>query len=88
MKNNVIRREVHPFEVNIPGDSVHTGKNTIRDIYITEIGYVMVSVYNEDRGVYVNYICKELKDILPKKIEIKEGGDLQSFEPPISKDDI
>jgi len=88
MKNNVIRREVHPFEVEISEDSTHAGKNTIKDIYITEIGYVMISVYNESRKVYVNYICKELKDILPEKIKVKEGEDLQSFEPPLSKDDI
>ena len=87
MKNPIIRRDVCPFDVEIQGDSIHVGKNTIKDIYITELGYVMIAVFNEDKKVYVNYICKELKDILPVKIRLKEVGDHQSFERLPSKDD-
>jgi hypothetical protein len=87
MKDPIIRRTVCPFDVEIQDDLIHTGKNTIKDIYITELGYVMISVFNEDRKVYVNYICKELKDILPEKIKLKEAGDHQSFGQLLSKDD-
>lgn len=87
MKSPVIRREVFPFEVEVKDDLHHTGKNTIKDIYITELGYVMVSVYNEDKKVTVNYICKEIKDILPEKISLKVKEDHQSFEQLPSRDD-
>ena len=88
MKEFIIRRGVCPFEVELEDDTIHTGKNTIKDIYITELGYVMVSVYNEDRKVTVNYICKELKEILPSKIKIKEEEVRQSFGQQPSIDDI
>lgn len=81
------RRSTCLFEVEIEDDSTHTGKNVIKDIYITELGYVMVSIFNEDKKVYVNYICKELKDILPEKIKIKEGEVRQSFQQQPSRDD-
>lgn len=68
MQRSIIRREVFPFEVQVE-DTFE--KTTIKDIYITELGYVMISIYNEDRKVTVNYICRELKDILPSKIVLK-----------------
>jgi hypothetical protein len=87
MKNDTIKKDVHPFEVEVHDDFFPIGKNTIYDIYITELGYVMISVYNEDKKVYVNYICKKLKDILPENIKLKEVGGHQSFVQQISKDD-
>ena len=87
MNHYNIRKSTCFFEVEIEDDSIHTGKNIIKDIYITELGYVMVSVFNEDRKVYVNYICKELRDILPAKIKIKEVEVHQSSQQQPSRDD-
>ena len=79
-----IRRETHPFPVVVEGES---GPNRIEDIYITELGFVMVSIFNEDKKVTVNYICGEIKDFLPEKIKIKEEEVRQSSEQQPSKDD-
>ena len=87
MKNPIIRREVFPFGVEIKDDPHHSGKNTIKDIYITELGYVMIAVFNEDKKVTVNYICKELKEILPEKISIKGEEAHRSSEQQPSRDD-
>lgn len=88
MKESIIRREVFPFEVELEDDCTPTAENIIKDIYITELGYVMISVYNKDRKVTVNYICKELKEILPSKIKIKGEVDHQSSGQQPSIDDI
>jgi len=79
-----IRRETHPFLVAVEGES---GPNRIEDIYITGLGFVMISIFNEDKGVTVNYICGEIKDFLPDKIKIKEEEVRQSSEQQPSKDD-
>ena len=79
-----IRRETHPFLVAVEGES---GPNRIEDIYITGLGFVMISIFNEDKGVTVNYICGEIEDILPEKIKIKEEEVRQSSEQQPSKDD-
>jgi hypothetical protein len=85
MEHKSIRREVSKFSVEVEGDP---GPNRIEDIYITELGYVMISIYNKKRGIYVNYICGEIKDILPEKIKLKVEGVHQSSEQQPSKDDI
>jgi hypothetical protein len=77
-----IRKETHPFLVAVEGES---GPNRIEDIYITELGFVMVSVFNEDKKVTVNYICGEIKDFLPDRIKVEEVR--QSSEQQPSKDD-
>ena len=79
-----IRRETHPFLVAVEGES---GPNRIEDIYITGLGFVMISIFNEDKGVAVNYICGEIEDFLPGKIKIKEEEVHQSSEQQPSKDD-
>ena len=84
-----IRRENQPFFVDVDGDS---SSNKIVDIYITELGFVMISVFNEDKKVTVNYICKNIQDILPEKIKLKEFNSraeviLQSSQQQPSKDD-
>lgn len=79
-----IRRETHPFLVAVEGES---GPNRIEDIYITGLGFVMISIFNEDKGVTVNYICGEIEDFLPGKIKIKEEEVHQSSEQQPSKDD-
>ena len=79
-----IRRETHPFLVAVEGES---GPNRIEDIYITGLGFVMISIFNEDKGVTVNYICGEIDDFLPDKIKIKVEEVRQSSEQQPSKDD-
>lgn len=84
MGNTLIRKKVCKFPVEVDGD---LGPNRIEDIYITELGYVMVSVFNLEKKVYVNYICEDVKNILPQKIRIKGEEDPQSFPQRFSKDD-
>lgn len=84
MGNTLIRKEVCKFPVEVDGD---LGPNRIEDIYITELGYVMVSVFNLEKKVYVNYICEDIKNILPQKIRIKGEEGHQSFPQRFSKDD-
>ena len=79
-----IRRETHPFLVAVEGES---SPNRIEDIYITGLGFVMISIFNEDKKVTVNYICGEIKDFLPDRIKIKEEEVRQSSEQQPSKDD-
>ncbi len=79
-----IRRETHPFLVAVEGES---GPNRIEDIYITGLGFVMISIFNEDKKVTVNYICGEIEDFLPDRIKIKEEEVRQSSEQQPSKDD-
>jgi hypothetical protein len=84
-----IRRDTQPFFVDVDGES---GPNKIVDIYITELGFVMISVFNEDKKVTVNYICKNIQDILPEKIKLKEFNSRaevihQSSQQQPSKDD-
>ncbi len=79
-----IRRETHPFLVAVEGES---GPNRLNDIYVTELGFVMISIFNEDKGVTVNYICGEIEDFLPDRIKIKEEEVRQSSEQQPSKDD-
>jgi len=80
-----IRKETHPFLVAVEGES---GPNRIEDIYITGLGFVMISIFNEDKKVTVNYICGEIKDFLPERIKLKVGEAHQSSEQQPSKDDI
>ena len=79
-----IRRETHPFLVAVEGEP---GPNRIEDIYITGLGFVMISIFNEDKGVTVNYICGEIEDFLPDRIKIKVEEVRQSSEQQPSKDD-
>jgi hypothetical protein len=84
MEREPIRKGVCKFPVEVEGD---LSPNRIEDIYITELGYVMVSVFNLEKKVRVNYICKDIKDILPSKIKIKGEEDPQSSPQSFSKDD-
>lgn len=84
MERRSIRKSVCKFPVEVEGDS---SPNRIEDIYITELGYVMVSIFNLEKKVYVNYICGEIKNILPGKIKLKEGEAHQSSQQQPSIDD-
>jgi hypothetical protein len=84
MEHQSIRRGVFKFPVEVEGNP---SKNRIEDIFITELGYVMISIFNQEKKVYVNYICGEIKDILPKKIKLKVEEDHQSSRQQPSRDD-
>lgn len=79
------RRFIFPLEVKIEGDKT-PGKKVIKDIYITELGHLMISVFNEEKKTSINYRCGDLREILPQRIEIKGEEDLQFSLPPSSTD--
>jgi hypothetical protein len=41
-----------------------SGEAILKEIYITELGYVMAKVYFIDRKVYINYVLASMKDLL------------------------
>lgn len=84
MEHGSIRKKVCKFPVEVEGDST---SNRIEDIYITELGYVMITIFNLEKKVYVNYICGNIKSILPEKIKLKEEEVPQSSPQSFSKDD-
>jgi hypothetical protein len=84
MEHKPIRKGTFKFPVDVEGDS---DSNRIEDIYLTELGYVMVSIFNENKKVYVNYICKDIKEILPSRIKIKEVEVPRSSQQQPSRDD-
>jgi hypothetical protein len=51
---------------NIVNSEVDTpdGKATLKEIYVTELGYIMVKVYYPKRGVFVNHKIGSLKNLL------------------------
>ncbi len=81
MEHTPIRKNVFKFPVDVEGDA---GLNRIEDIYISDLGYVMISIYNLENKVTVNYICSEIKNILPEKLNLKwgESANLQSSSLP------
>lgn len=67
MISSKVRKSIYPFRVET-GDG---GERTIQDIYITELGNVMISVFDEKKKVTVNYPCGKIWDFLPRKIKIR-----------------
>jgi hypothetical protein len=63
----MIRKDTHIFKVKVDGSE---DPHIIKDIYITEPGYILVSVYNEKKKVCTNYTLSKIQDILPDKIKI------------------
>jgi hypothetical protein len=51
---------------NIVNSEVDTpdGKATLKEIYVTELGYIMVKVYYPKRGVFINHKIGSLKNLL------------------------
>ena len=51
---------------NIVNSEVDTpdGKATLKEIYVTELGYIMAKVYYPKRGVFVNHKIGALKNLL------------------------
>jgi hypothetical protein len=56
----MIRKDTHIFKVEVEGSE---DPHIIKDIYITEPGYIMVSVYNEKKKVCTNYTVSKIQDI-------------------------
>jgi len=40
------------------------GKATLKEIYVTELGYIMAKVYYPKRGVFINHKIGSLKNLL------------------------
>ena len=51
---------------NIVNSEVDTpdGKATLKEIYVTELGYIMAKVYYPKRGVFINHKIGSLKNLL------------------------
>ncbi len=51
---------------NIVNSEVETpdGKATLKEIYVTELGYIMAKVYYPKRGVFINHKIGSLKNLL------------------------
>lgn len=51
---------------NIVNSEVDTpdGKATLKEIYVTELGYIMAKVYYPKRGVNINHKIGSLKNLL------------------------
>lgn len=68
---------------NILNSEVDTpeGKATLKEIYVTELGYIMVKIHYPSRGVFVNYNVADIKSLLDEK---KIGRLLSGFEERIT----
>lgn len=64
------RKDTHIFKVKVDKNE---DPHIIRDIYITEPGNIMLSVYNERRMVTTNYRIAKIQDLLPEEIKIIKG---------------
>ena len=62
-----IRKSSFPLEVTIEKSE----GNLLKDIYVTELGHVMISVYNKNKKVTINYSCGGIERFLPEGVEIK-----------------
>jgi hypothetical protein len=51
---------------NIVNSEVDTpdSKATLKEIYVTELGYIMTKVYYPKRGVFINHKIGSLKNLL------------------------
>ena len=63
----MIRKDTHIFKVKVDGSE---DPHIIKDIYITEPGYIMISVYNEENKTCINYGVSKIQDLLPDTIKI------------------
>lgn len=66
----MLRKDTHIFRVKVDGNE---DPHIIKDIYITEPGNIMVSVYNEKKKTCINYSVSKIQDLLPDKIKILRG---------------
>ena len=66
----MIRKDTNIFKVKVDGSE---DPHIIKDIYITEPGNIMVSVYNEKKKVCTNYTVSKIQEVLPDTIKIIKG---------------
>lgn len=60
-------KKINIYELkNIVNSEVETpdGKATLKEIYVTELGYIMAKVYYPKRGVFINHKIGSLKNLL------------------------
>ena len=60
-------KKINIYELkNIVNSEVDTpdGKATLKEIYVTELGYIMAKVYYPKRGVFINHKIGSLKNLL------------------------
>ena len=61
------RKDTHIFKVEV---GENEPPQIIKDSYITEIGCIMISLYDEKRKVCTNYPVSKIQEVLPDKIKI------------------
>ena len=50
------------------------GKATLREIYVTELGYIMAKIYYPLKGVFINYKIGLVNQLLSEKnISLQSG---------------
>ncbi len=50
------------------------GKATLKEIYVTELGYIMAKIYYPSKGVFINYHIAVINDLLSRKnISLQSG---------------
>lgn len=52
--NNILNSEVETPE----------GKATLKEIYVTELGYIMMKIHYPSKGVFINYNVANVKNLL------------------------
>lgn len=60
-------KKINIYELkNIVNSEVDTpdGKATLKEIYVTELGYIMAKLYYPKRGVNINHRIGSLKNLL------------------------
>lgn len=54
---------------NIVNSEVDTpdGKATLKEIYVTELGYIMAKIYYPSKGVFINHMMGSVSGLLGEK---------------------
>jgi hypothetical protein len=63
-------KKINIYELkNIVNSEVETpeGKATLKEIYVTELGYIMAKVYYPSRGVFINHMMASVRELLGEK---------------------
>jgi len=63
-------KKINIYELkNIVNSEVETpeGKATLKEIYVTELGYIMAKLHYPKRGVFINHMMASVKELLGEK---------------------
>lgn len=63
----MILKQNKEFEVLVAGEK---SPQTLKSIWISELGFVMVSLHSRETGATTNYNIGKVSDILPEKIRV------------------